>query len=174
MNWYLLLIPASIVAVMFVGFAIIVPAFVQWQQRRTDRLQGEDPERYFRTVEDLGNEEGERALNESDEDELTARLHPVSAGEAQGFRHRWDTVLAQFQDDPADAVDAADRLVTEILAARGIVSLEPAGARAAHLHSLDHYERAHATAGRSHNPGTPFADLQQAIHQYRVAVDELI
>src|SRR5215470_6663471 len=50
---------------------------------------------------------------------LRAHLKPLSTSDRLRFSSEWMQCQAAFVEDPAGAVDTADRLVTDVLRARG-------------------------------------------------------
>jgi hypothetical protein len=83
-----------------------------------------------------------------------------------------------FVDDPDGAVVAADRLVTEVMAARGY-PIEDFETRAADL-SVDHprvvenYRAARTIAQRRERGEAGTEELRQAVMNYRALFDDLL
>lgn len=111
----------TIVLVIIVAFiigALISMAFNRRQ--RTRRLQERFGPEYERTL----NEMGDRRQTEQ---ELEARLEhvqaldirPLSAEETQHYLNEWQATQAEFVDEPLFALQKADRIIREVMKARG-------------------------------------------------------
>jgi hypothetical protein len=105
-------------------------------------------------------------------------IRPLSPEDAQQFAEGWRTVQAQFVDDPRGAVTQADRLVGEVMHARGY----PVGEfeqRVADI-SVDHptvvknYRAARAIADQHARGQASTEDLRQAMVHYRALYAELL
>lgn len=170
MLWPLFIPVLIIIGVVWAVMGYIAPTLLRQRRERTQRLQKEYGETYFQAVEDLGNEAGERALEEREEDERKVG-RPLSDQDAQRFRETWSAIQGRFEQTPDAAVMEADALITDLLRVRGI---DPAHDTAG-LHSVEHYRNAHAVADALRTGGreTPYADIERALHQYRLVFDEL-
>ena len=85
---------------------------------------------------------------------------------------------ARFVDSPADAVAEADRLVTEVMAARGY-PMEEFDQRAAdisvdHPHLVENYRSAHAISRRSAADEADTEELRRAMVHFRALFEELL
>jgi len=83
-----------------------------------------------------------------------------------------------FVDDPDGAVAAADRLVTEVMSARGY-PIEDFDTRAAdlsveHPRVVENYRIARALAVRRHRGEAGTEELRQAVVNYRALFDDLL
>lgn len=143
------------------------------QRRALQRRFG--PE-YDRAVEETGSGTAARR-------ELRARtrrvarlpLRDLGEGERARFREAFRDVEAWFVDDPTNALQGCERLVDEILRARGYPS-EAFAQRLAdlsvhHAHVVDDYRRAHDVMQRGR--ATP-ERWREAFQRYRVLLTELI
>jgi hypothetical protein len=166
-----------------IGVGIVAfAAAIVWQvveQRRTRRLRGRFGPEYERTVNEADSRraaEADLAAREQRRDKF--ELRPLSAEEQTRYTEQWQSVQAQFVDDPAGAVTRADGLIQSVLADRGY-PLEDFDQRAADI-SVDHpsvvenyreghrrYERAAAGQGSTE-------DLRQAMRSYRLLFQELV
>jgi hypothetical protein len=165
-----------------IAIAVLAVAIVAWavvRKTRTKKLQGKFGPEYERTVQQVGN-------RGKAEDELEARgkrvenfnLHPLSLEEQTRFRKEWATAQARFVDDPKGAVADGNRLVEELMQARGY----PMGdfeQRAADI-SVDHprvisdYRSAREIAARSEHGEGDTEDLRKAVVYYRTLFGELL
>lgn len=166
-----------VVAMAFVALAIT--AWIVAHKIRTNRLRGRFGPEYERTVAELG-DRGKA------EDELEARrrrvakltLRPVSPEEQERFGSQWAAVQARFVDDPKGAVADANRLVKDVMLARGY-PMADFEQRAADI-SVDHpgvvsnYRSAREIASRSETGKASTEDLRKAVVYYRALFEELL
>ena len=134
---------------------------------------------YDRAVRDAGSaEKAETMLAERARRVKTLKIHPLSHEQADTFAREWHRVQAMFVDDPDGAVAAADRLVTEVMTARGY-PIEDFEARAADL-SVQHPRASRTTAlaralstRREHGEAAT-EELRQAVVNYRTLFEDLL
>jgi len=105
-------------------------------------------------------------------------IRPLAQSARGDFAARWKTVQALFVDDPRRAITEADRLLNEIMYARGYPTVD-FEQRAADL-SVDHpglvenYRLAHDIAQRHGQGRASTEDLRKALIHYRSLFDELL
>jgi hypothetical protein len=167
-----------IVAAVVVLTVLVVAMLVVRRQRSVRLRQRFGPE-YERTVRDAGDVRKAEAALEARAARV-ARLHlkPLSPEDAQRFTERWRVVQAQFVDEPRGAVTEADRLVGEVMHARGY----PVGEFEQRVEdiSVDHpnvvmnYRAARAIAEQHARGDATTEDLRQAMVHYRALYDDLL
>jgi len=110
MNQQQLMLVILVVAVVL-ALAVVVAAAVTIRDRRSYRLRPRYGPEYDRTVRDAGDVRRAEAT----------RLHitPLTAEQTRRFSDEWQQVQARFVDEPAGAVLQADRLIGDIMQARG-------------------------------------------------------
>jgi len=167
------IILAIVVIVVIVGIAWMM------MQRRTEALRQRFGPEYDRAITEHGDArqaESELAARQKRVERLD--IHPLDPAQREGFTDAWQAAQSHFVDAPAEAIKDADRLVSEVMRARGY----PVGdfeQRAADI-SVDHpavvenyrAARAIALANERGNAGTE--DLRQAIVHYRALFEELL
>lgn len=170
----LLLTIAAIVAI-----AIIVAALVYRNRLRRQRLRERFGPEYDQTVRTVGTAGRAEALLEERQRRVERfKIRPLRRQQAEAFAQEWRRVQARFVDDPDGAVGAADRLVSEVMAARGY-PLEDFDTRAADL-SVDHprvvqnYRTARGLAERRSRGEAGTEELRQAVMNYRTLFDDLL
>jgi hypothetical protein len=168
-----------LVVVVMAFVALAIAAWIVVHKIRTNRLRGRFGPEYERTVAELG-DRGKA------EDELEARrkrvekltLRPLSPEQQERFGSQWAAAQARFVDDPKGAVADANRLVKDVMLARGY----PMGdfeQRAADI-SVDHpgvvsnYRSAREIASRSEAGKASTEDLRKAVIYYRALFEELL
>src|SRR5262245_19169784 len=169
MNQQQLMIVILVVAVVL-ALAVVIAAAVTIRDRRSYRLRPRYGPEYDRTVRDAGDVRRAEAT----------RLHitPLTAEQARRFSDEWQQVQARFVDEPAGAVLQADRLIGDIMQARGY----PVGDFEQRVEdiSVDHpdvvmnYRAARAIADEQSRHPVSTEDMRQAMVHYRALFRELI
>jgi hypothetical protein len=171
--------PILIVAVIAVLLIAGGAAWFFMQRQKTERLASRFGPEYQRAVDETGDRRAAEAELESRQkrvSKLDIRL--LSSEEHERYVSEWRSVQARFVDDPGDAIGEADRLVGELMEARGY----PVGdfdQRAADV-SVDHpqvveeYRAGHAIAERHARGQVDTEDLRQAMVHYRALFDDLL
>lgn len=165
--------------------AVIVVIGAAWwgiqQRRRTEHLAERYGPEYQRTLEETGDRRAaEQDLEQREKRVQELDIKPLSPEDRDRFATSWRRVQAQFVDDPSGAVAEGDRLVEQVMEARGYPTAD-FGERAA-IVSVDHgkvvqeYRAAHDIAERhaSTEGGVETEDLRQAMVHYRVIFEDLL
>lgn len=169
----------EVIITIVVVVAVVLIAVVLWSVLRRRRLQRRFGPEYERLV-------AEQPSRAAAEEELRAReqrhadldLRPLDAQDQRRYRQEWKQVQAAFVEDPVGAVDAADSLVTRVLADRGYptdrfedridtLSVD-------HANTLDRYRRAHAITLANRRGEASTEQLRQAVVHYRALAGELL
>jgi hypothetical protein len=171
--------PILIAAVIAV---VLIAAGAFWfynRRQRTERLASRFGPEYQRAVETTGDRSAaERELESREKRVSTLEIRRLSVDEHDRYAAEWRSVQARFVDDPGGAVTEADRLVEQLMEARGY----PVGdfeQRAADV-SVDHpqvveeYRAADAIAGRHAAGQADTEELRQAMVHYRALFDDLL
>jgi hypothetical protein len=166
--------------VLIIGAAVIVAAVLfAVRRRRTEQLRQRFGPEYDRTV--LGARtvaQGEAALIERQQRVEKLHIRPLPPDDARRFAQAWRDVQTRFVDDPKGAIGDADRLVGEVMHARGY----PVGdfeQRVADI-SVDHPNvvmnyRAGRDIVRDHERGRATTeDLRQAMVHFRALFNDLL
>jgi hypothetical protein len=172
-SWVWVLIAIVVVAVL---------AVVVWQalaRRRTGRLQrqfGPEYERALGSAESKRDAEAELQAREERRQQLEIR--PLSQAARERYLQSWQSVQAQFVDDPRSAVATADSLIQSVMAERGY-PVDDFEQRAAdisvdHAQVVENYRQGHRLAQASADGTDVTEDLRQAMHHYRALFDELL
>ncbi len=172
-------------AVIAVIVAVLVVLGIVWftteqrRRRRSDELQAQFGPEYQRTVSAQGTRrDAEKELAARQERVEQLHIRELSAEQSGRYARQWRDVQAQFVDDPEQAIAEADRLVTEVMQARGYPMVEfeqrAADVSVDHPHVVEHYRAAHDIAGRSARAQADTEDLRQAMVHYRALFDDLI
>ena len=164
-----------LIAVVLIG-AI---ALITLSRVRSQRLRQQFGPEYDRTIRTEGNvRKAEAALEARAKRVATLHIRPLTPADADRFDTSWRAVQARFVDDPKGAVTEADRLVGEVMAARGY----PVGdfeQRVADI-SVDHpdvvmnYRAAREVALQHAEGKASTEDLRQAMVHYRALFTDLL
>jgi len=167
----------AVLLVILVGLA--VAAWLYLQKRRSQQLRNRFGPEYDRVVRESGDRR--RAETELERREKRVeRLHirSLSANDLRRFTEAWRSIQAQFVDDPKGAVREADRLVGEVMQARGypVADFEQRAADVSvdHPRLAENYRAAHDLATRDKRGEASTEDLRQALVYYRGLFEELL
>jgi len=90
------------------------------RQRRTKRLQEQFGPEYDRTLKKMGDKrEAESDLEERLAHVNTLNIRPLTAEETNRYALQWQDVQREFVDEPLLSLQKADRLIREVMKARG-------------------------------------------------------
>lgn len=104
---------ALLVLVVLIGMAIA-------RGRRTKRLQEQFGPEYERTLKKLGDKrEAESDLEERIAHVSTLNIRPLTAEQVNRYALEWQDVQREFVDEPLLSLQKADRLIREVMKARG-------------------------------------------------------
>ncbi len=109
-----------IIAVAVVLIVLVLLGIVLSSSQRTKRLKDRFGPEYDKTVDRLGDKgKAEEELEGRLEHMQDLNIRSLSAEEVNHFALEWEAVQAQFVDTPLTAVQKANSLIREVLAARG-------------------------------------------------------
>lgn len=173
-NSQVILLIALLVLVVLVALA-----FVAGQQRRSAELKERFGPEYDHAVATVGDRRKAEAELVSRTKRVKAfDIHPLTAEQRDRFATRWRDTQAHFVDDPSGAIREADKLVNEVMTARGY-PMEDFDSRVADI-SVDYapvvtnYRAAHDIAVRNERGAASTEDLRQAMVHYRSLFNELL
>jgi FtsZ-interacting cell division protein ZipA len=168
-----------LIVIAVAAIAVILIAIWAMQRRRSAQLKqrfGPEYDQALRQHHDART--AERELDARERRVAKFEIHPLGRDDGIHFREAWRQTQIRFVDNPRGAVTDADRLVTEVMRARGY----PIGdfeQRAADI-SVDHprvvsnYRAARAIAERHARGQSSTEDLRQAVVHYRQLFAELL
>ena len=169
---------AWVILAVVVVAAVVVIAWLWNRMRRTQHLQERFGPEYARAVDEHGDPraaETELRGRESRREQFD--IHPLTREAKDRYLARWKEAQARFVDEPAPAVDLADRLIADAMRERGY-PVEDFDQRADDL-SVDYpdvvtdYRAGHsiASAGAA---GTDTEELRRAMVHYRSLFERLV
>jgi len=162
--------------------AIVAVAVAAWfilRQERSKKLRARFGPEYEHVVNQVGNQSrAEDALLARQKRLEKVQIRPLSIEERNRFGAQWHEVQARFVDDPPASIRDADRLVNEVMNARGYPMAEFEG-RAEdisvdHPHVVRNYRAAHDIARRREAGQASTEDLRKGLVYYRDLFDELL
>ena len=168
-----------IVVVVAVALVIAALALLLTRRRRTDALRERFGPEYERTLTTTGKvSEAERILQERQQRVAGFSLRNLTPDETQRFTTSWKNVQARFVDEPRTAVVEGDRLIGEVMRARGYPVDDPArqleDLSVDHAHVIEHYRAGRAIVSRHEQGAASTEDLRQAMVHFRALFEELV
>lgn len=157
----------------FAGIIVAIAA----RRRRTKRLQERFGPEYDSTLDKVGDQaQAERELEERIAHVKALTIRPLTAEEVNRFALEWQGTQAQFVDEPLSALQKADRLLREVMKAKGY-PVEDFEQRAADI-SVDHpdlvkdYRGMHRIAIKESQASTE--EMRQAMVHGRALFESLV
>lgn len=158
---------------------VVLVAAMATRRQRTEALRKRFGPEYNRTIEAVGDRtkaEAELASRAKRVESLD--IHPLSVQQRERFLSAWQQTQAGFVDNPAAAVKGADRLVTELMSARGypMGDFEQLAADISvdHPTVVQNYRSAHDFALQNERGEASTEELRQAMVYYRDLFNELL
>ncbi len=168
-----------VVAVIVVLAIAAAAVWMYMQKKRTERLRSKFGPEYDRVVES----EGDRRRAEKDLEGREKRVEELnivslSRDDRERFAQEWQQQQARFVDDPQAAVANADRLVIEVMRARGYpmgdFEQRAADISVDHAKAIENYRIAHEIAIRDRRGEASTEDLRNALLHYRMLFEDLL
>ena len=172
-SWQILTLAVAVVIL------IAAAALLIHQQRRSRRLRRRFGPEYDRTVAEIGNRrKAEADLERREERIRELKFLPLSAADRLRLSSEWMKCQTTFVEDPSGAVDQADRLISDVLRARGYSVANPYDRMiyisAAYARHADDYRIADEIVIRHRHGKASTEDLRKAFIHYRALFDEIL
>jgi FtsZ-interacting cell division protein ZipA len=172
------LIIVIVVAVVLV-VAIAVIGYQMVRRRQTERLRSQYGPEYDRAIDQADSQrEAESELRDRSKRHEKLELRSLDSSERADFERRWSDVQAQFVDDPGTAVRNADRLVSDVMSARGypVDNFEQRAddLSVRHAEVTQRYREGRRIAQANLEGRVDTEDLRQAVTNYRSLVQALL
>lgn len=176
-------IPNSIVTVVVAVVVIVVIGVLLmlimrgWQ--RSKQLRERFGPEYEHTLEAMGSQRrAEQELQARQERVESLEIRALSAEERERFAAGWRATQARFVDAPREAIREANRVIKEVMRARGY-PVNGFEERAADLsvhypEVVTHYRAAYQIAQQNERHEADTEDLRQAMVHYRALFEELL
>jgi hypothetical protein len=167
-----------VVIVLVIIVVLAVAAVLGVMARRRSLRQRFGPE-YDRAVAEQDTRgAAERDLRDRERRHAQLTLTPLSDESRARYAAAWEETQAQFVDSPGEAVNAADELVTRLVAERGYPTEnyedQLAHLSVEHARTLGHYRDAHEIHLRNVRGEASTEQLRQAVVHYRELFADLL
>jgi hypothetical protein len=168
-----------LIAIVVVGLVAIAGLWYYAQRRKSDELRGRFGPEYDRVLI----EGGSRRQAESELEARQKRVEklanqPLPPQERERFRDAWKSAQARFVDEPSEAIAEADRLVVDVMRARGypVGDFEQRAADISvnHPDMVENYRSARSIAEANQRGQANTEDMRQAMVRYRALFAELL
>jgi hypothetical protein len=169
---------SAVVTIVVVVIAAVIAIALLVVNQRSRKLRERFGPEYSRTVEETGSKmRAEAKLQKLQKRVEHFRITPLSPETRARFVAGWHKIQSRFVDNPRGALTEADKLIQEIMTARGYPVTEFAQ-RAADIsvdHPLvvEHYRAGHEISLRHSQGQASTEDLRQAMIHYRALFAEL-
>ncbi len=159
--------------------AVAIAGVIFYLNNRSRRLRSRFGPEYSRAVEETGNKyRAESKLEKLERRVDRFSIQPLSRESADRFRDSWRAIQSEFVDDPRVALNNADRLLAEVMVARGypVADFEERAEEISVNHALvvDHYRAGHEIAVRHAQGRATTEDMRKAMIHYRTLFDDLL
>ena len=168
-----------VVIVVAVIVVVAIVAFVLIRRERSRKLRAHFGPEYERAFREYGNSaKAEEALAARQKRMEKVHIHPLSEAERERFANLWYRVQSKFVDDPRGSIREADKLVMDVMVARGY-PMTDFERRADDLsvdypHVVSNYRVAHEIALNEQTGEASTEDLRNAVVCYRKLFEELL
>jgi len=165
-----------------IGVAVLVVgavAFWLYQRNRTRHLRNRFGPEYDRRISELGDRRrAESELAQSEARVEKVKVQPLSFSDRSRFMDEWRRCQTRFVDDPAGAVVQADRIVCDVMRARGYEA-DDARQRltdvcAAYPEHASHYRVANDIVVKHRSGDASTEDLRTAFVNFRSLFDDML
>jgi hypothetical protein len=166
-------------AVVVVAALVAIVVWLLVKRRKTAALRARFGPEYDRLLQSARTPaEAERELLQRQRRVESFSLRSLTHEEAEQFVQSWRTIQARFVDDPHGAVVEADRLIEDVMRARGY-PVEDGAHRlddlsVDHGAVVNHYRSGREAVTRHERGEASTEDLREAMVHFRALFDELV
>jgi hypothetical protein len=167
------------VIIFIVAVLAVVAVLLITRRRKTEHLKQKFGSEYDRLVHQHGDPQRAETVLAARENRVSHfELRSLPPTERERYAEQWAFVQKKFVDDPKGAVNEADRLVTEVMNARGYPMSE-FNQRADDISvnypdAVGNYRGAHDIVVRHGRGQASTEDLRKAMVHFRSLFDELL
>ena len=167
----------AVMGVILVAAALVIGVYM-WQHARAVRLKTQYGREYDRAVDELGRLRAQKALSDRERRVDRLSIRALTREQRDRFAERWEEIEGQFVDDPDGAVREGDRLVEDVMDARGYpisnFDQRVADLSVHHVHIVDDYRALRDIAHKHIQQNATTEDLRQAMIHFRAVFDDLL
>lgn len=169
----------TIVLVVVALLVLAAIAFIVMRNRKRKSLQSRFGPEYERTVSSADSRrDAERELKQRAAEHDRLDIRPLDPVRRDGFANRWRQTQEDFVDHPAEAVTAAQALVTEVMQERGYpvgdVDTQVRHVSVDHADVVEEYRAAHRISQLNDRKEATTEQLRQAMVHYRSLFGRLL
>jgi hypothetical protein len=159
--------------------ALVVGAAIYASRRKSRSIRDRFGDEYSHALHDAGGRrKAEAELRRREKRVSRMPIRPLRADEMELFQMRWRKVQAHFVDNPGSAIAQADRLLDELMEARGYTSRDfeqrAADLSVGHAHLVTDYRAAHEIIQRPRMGAEGTEDMRRAMIHYRALFEDLL
>jgi len=172
--------PKILTAIIVIGAILVgVVVLLVTRRRKTEYLKQKFGSEYDRVVHQHGDlQRAETVLTQREKRVSHFELRTLPPTERERYAEQWAFLQKKFVDDPKGAVNEADRLVTDVMNARGYPMSE-FNQRANDIsvnypNTVGNYRAAHDIVLRYGRGQSSTEDLRKAMVHFRSVFDELL
>jgi hypothetical protein len=149
------------------------------RRKRTERLHDKFGPEYDHTVQTMGStKKAQTELEERQKHVKALEIRPLSISEREHYLADWSAVQSKFVDEPGQAIEAADRLIKEVMQVRDY-PVSDFDQRAADISVIypelvSNYRAAREIAIKNEQGQADTEELRQAMIYYRSLFNELL
>ena len=171
----LMLIVIAVAVLVLLGLG----AWVLSQRRHYQQLKEKFGPEYDYTLEKLGDKKrAELELEEREKRLESLSIRALRSDERDIFLREWREIQSRFVDEPSYAVREADRLIKEVMQARGfpVTDFEQRAADVSVIYPevVPNYRNARQIADKNERDGADTEELRQALVYYRSLFEQLL
>jgi hypothetical protein len=168
---------ATAVILIVVVLAVLIVGFALYRRERSRKLRAHFGPEYERTLHQYGSEtKAEEALASRQRRMEKIQIRPLTEHQRDQFADQWHGIQSRFVDDPSESIREADRLVMDVMAARGYPMADfdrrAEDISVDHPHVVSNYRKAHDIALKNGQASTE--NLREGLVCYRRLFDELL
>ena len=168
-----------IVIAVVVVLVVLGAVWAGLRARRSKGLQERFGSEYDRVAADAPTKRAAEAeLQEREQRHEEFDIRPLEPGQREAYRAQWQSIQADFVDDPAASLARADSLIQTVMRERGY-PVDDFDTRAGDL-SVDHpdvvenYRAGHGIAVAHDRGKAGTEELRRAVQHYRALFEELV
>ena len=171
----ILILVVAVVLLIAAGLGV----WLAMRSRRSQNLREKFGPEYDHTLEKEGDRRtAEATLKEREKRVTKLDIRALDQTERDRYHGEWINIQAGFVDDPSKSVEAANRLITEVMIARGfpVADFEQRAADLSVMYPnfVSNYRNAQAIALKNKQNGTSTEELRQAMVYYHSLFEELL
>src|SRR5215813_9173661 len=171
--------PLQIALIVIAVIAVAAAIWFFLKEKRTKQLRSRFGPEYQRAVRSEGTAgAAEKVLQERQRRVERLEITPLDERQRIRFADAWEDEQAHFVDEPRAAVDAADRLVADVMRERGypVTDFEQRveDVSVDHPAVVENYRIAHDIAVKDRRSPVSTEELRQAMIHYRALFGDLL